>query len=566
MKTYLENLRKSTTMQADQIRIQINNVLALAKAHNAVAQSQKSAAEAANKAANEDPRFRGIKITDNSAFNRTVAGNLKDLNSGFPTSDLPIADAKNAQKLKDLNAELNATEAAINNIDKALAELQGGGAKKNPFEGLGGQSGLNLGNTDTKKSSSAAAVKVQEDPRKKAFEEEMARIAYQAEMYDWSASKQIAALENVRTKHKAYLKGSVDDERSILLQIRSLHEQVYEEAYQASVRWIDERKYYNQLSLEEELAAWKRMSVRYKAGSEERIQIDREIYRVQQEIHQQRIDAIEKESEAAQEAARRQLDDINAALDAQSAAVGDAAAARIANLRGQIQQVNDELERQLKIYDDQLKALDRLVEQEDRAKEADKFAERVKALQDQMTWYQEQGAEKFAFEIAGLNRQLRDEQAAWAERMRQWEIDDKKDAIQEAIDDARDIADGKIDNLNSQIEAAERERQAALARIEQEKARANQAFEDSQRLIETIMQQQVAAQQAPTVGKTLSSQSRIQATANSGNTQMAKSITDAIKQTALKSITVLSQIDSEIVAQKTIPIIGNGLSQPIRSL
>lgn len=51
-----------------------------------------------------------------------------------------------------------------------------------------------------------------------------------------------------------------------------------------SKSWIDERKYYNELSLDAELIAWKRVQKRYKKGTEERKEADRQVYRVKQEI------------------------------------------------------------------------------------------------------------------------------------------------------------------------------------------------------------------------------------------------------------------------------------------
>lgn len=47
---------------------------------------------------------------------------------------------------------------------------------------------------------------------------------------------------------------------------------------------IDERKYYNQLSLKEELAAWQDLQAKYAEGTEERKQANREAYRVENEI------------------------------------------------------------------------------------------------------------------------------------------------------------------------------------------------------------------------------------------------------------------------------------------
>lgn len=48
--------------------------------------------------------------------------------------------------------------------------------------------------------------------------------------------------------------------------------------------WAEERKYYSELSLKEELAGWETLQKKYREGSEERKQIDREVYRVQNEL------------------------------------------------------------------------------------------------------------------------------------------------------------------------------------------------------------------------------------------------------------------------------------------
>ena len=69
--------------------------------------------------------------------------------------------------------------------------------------------------------------------------------------------------------------------------------------YQASIDWIEEEKYCNRLSTEEELAAYERMQSRYIEGSEERKKIDREVYslrnQLMEESYQASMDWIEAE-------------------------------------------------------------------------------------------------------------------------------------------------------------------------------------------------------------------------------------------------------------------------------
>lgn len=62
--------------------------------------------------------------------------------------------------------------------------------------------------------------------------------------------------------------------------------------------WLEERKYYSEISLKEELAGWEALQKMYAEGSEERTKIDREVYRVQNELvaatYQYSMDWIEK--------------------------------------------------------------------------------------------------------------------------------------------------------------------------------------------------------------------------------------------------------------------------------
>ena len=56
--------------------------------------------------------------------------------------------------------------------------------------------------------------------------------------------------------------------------------------YENSKQWIDKEKYYKRLSLQDELAAWERVQKRYKEGHEYRMQAERELFRLKQEIQQ----------------------------------------------------------------------------------------------------------------------------------------------------------------------------------------------------------------------------------------------------------------------------------------
>lgn len=65
-------------------------------------------------------------------------------------------------------------------------------------------------------------------------------------------------------------------------------------AFDKSVAWINERKYYNLLSLEEEFEEWKKLQGEYASGSDERKEIERQMYRLINELGAKEFDDSKK--------------------------------------------------------------------------------------------------------------------------------------------------------------------------------------------------------------------------------------------------------------------------------
>ena len=120
---------------------------------------------------------------------------------------------------------------------------------------------------------------------------ELVSATYQASL-DWieeekyykrlSTEEELAAYERMQAR---YLEGS-KERMELDRKVFTLRNQLVDESYQNSMDWIEEEKYYNRLSLADELAAYKRVQSRYAKGTEERKKLDREVYRLEQEIYE----------------------------------------------------------------------------------------------------------------------------------------------------------------------------------------------------------------------------------------------------------------------------------------
>ena len=97
---------------------------------------------------------------------------------------------------------------------------------------------------------------------------------------------------------KAYAAGT-KERQEIDRELYRVEQELIEATYQFSMDWIEKEKYYNRLSLEEELAAYERMQSRYASGSKQRIELDKLIYSTKQklidETYQKELDYLEEE-------------------------------------------------------------------------------------------------------------------------------------------------------------------------------------------------------------------------------------------------------------------------------
>ncbi len=123
------------------------------------------------------------------------------------------------------------------------------------------------------------------------IQNELVASTYQASL-DWieeekyynrlSTEEELAAYERMQ---KRYIKGS-EERMALDKKVYTLRNQLMDESYRHSMDWIEEEKYYNRMSLSDELAAYKRVQSRYAKGTDERKKMDREVYRLEQEIYE----------------------------------------------------------------------------------------------------------------------------------------------------------------------------------------------------------------------------------------------------------------------------------------
>ncbi|NBI28592.1 phage tail tape measure protein [Chengkuizengella marina] len=160
--------------------------------------------------------------------------------------------------------------------------------------------------TSSKSSSSSSS-----DPLEEAYKEELSYIKYLTDKHNWSTEEQIKALDKLQKSHQEYLSKNKEAYQSLDLELTHLNENLMNEKLRHSKDWIEQEKYYNRLSLEQELAAYERVLETHKENAEVRKEIEREIFRVKNELIDKEIELEEEKQRQLEEGAQERQEQLD---------------------------------------------------------------------------------------------------------------------------------------------------------------------------------------------------------------------------------------------------------------
>ncbi|MEK5417026.1 phage tail tape measure protein [Paenibacillus sp. FSL L8-0708] len=187
----------------------------------------------------------------------------------------------NQPKGAQLYKNQNDIQAIINDISDRRAKLASGDI--NSLAGTTTGAPIDLSTPEKAKkekkektTKGKTAAELAAEARKNAYETDLKTIQFQADYYDLTADKQIEKYETLRKKHAAFLKESVDDARTLQLQLKRLGEDSAKSRYDFSATWIDAESKRMEDSGKTELQiaqmkldSWTRVRDRYKKDSDE---------------------------------------------------------------------------------------------------------------------------------------------------------------------------------------------------------------------------------------------------------------------------------------------------------
>ena len=269
--------------------------------------------------------------------------------------------------------------------------------------------------------------------------------AQKTALYDYIERKKEAnqlSLEDEKYIYQQLLnaaKGNQKELQEIKDKILEADEEAYQKRLANSKQFVADKKYYNQMSLQDELAAYERMKDYSKDHKEETKEIEKEIYRVKKEIR-------EKEIQDVKDANAKILDELKERVDAEKDII------------------NGNRDSQLDALQAQIDAIDEAEEKRQNSITAADYSNSIQEIQRQL-------AEALdPEEQQRLNEQLFEKQQAFDEWKYQQELKDKKEAIRAQMDEVRANADEQIavkeEQYQQEKSMIEQQQEAMIAAIQ----------------------------------------------------------------------------------------------------
>jgi len=365
---------------------------------------------------------------------------------------------RNKDKGSELYSEQNQLQASLNEIRERRAKLSSGNI---PSVGGRGSGALfdDSNSSQKRKKSGKSAAELAREQREKAYDDAIATVQYQAEMYDWTAEQQIKAYEKVRKQHQKHLKESVEDERQMNLQIKRLQEDSVKSRYDFSKEWIDreERRMEESGKTEIEIAqmkidAWTRVRDRYAKDSEYYKQADDELYRARKEL-------IKLQEEAEKEAAKnreerikeyqKQNDDL---LKSELKAIKKA---RDAELDAIDQRKKEYLDAQ----NEKIAAIDELLKKEEEFNADADYETQLAEKKARQALLSTAVSPEGRKELADITAEIERMQLEHSRELRKRDLEDQKDKLQDekdekekAYDEEKRLTEARYDALTEALE------------------------------------------------------------------------------------------------------------------
>lgn len=248
-------------------------------------------------------------------------------------------------------------------------------------------------------------------------------LEYRKSLDQLTMEEEIAATEKMLYQYKL----GTDARREVEVKLYDLKKEYLQRAY-------DDAVYYGKLTIRQQEQQLKSMIALYKEGTDARIDLEKQLYEVQQSIREADIDRLDTITDALMEALKNRYEAQRKLEEAQ--------------LKASIEDWQAWGDAQTKAIQDQIDALDALSEEEDAAEEERKKRRAIAALEQQLQYEQD------AYNRKKLQEQLATAQADLDKWLLAQEREALKKSLQAQIEEIEKVVDANEARLNEQLDGS----------------------------------------------------------------------------------------------------------------
>lgn len=259
------------------------------------------------------------------------------------------------------------------------------------------------------------------------------------QLYALRREKETAHVEHLKAMDKLTLADEIKILEKRLASYKvgtEAYKEVERELYQARQdqvqRAYDLDIYYGRLTLEQQRERIKAMIRQYKKGTEARIELEKQLYEVQQQIKERDTQNLQKLADGVTTALRTRY-------EAQRQAEQE-------HIQKSMNNWQEWSEAQRAVIDEQIKALDELTKGEDRAEEERKRRRKIAALEQQLQY------ENDVYNQRKLREQIAKEQADLEKWLTRNEREDAKELLRQQADEISKRAEAEQKTLQQQLD------------------------------------------------------------------------------------------------------------------
>ncbi len=419
---------------------------------------------------NTKSRIEAMQLEMNAMMALTggKAGNINAMSRMYTDSELASADLMERasmlahNKAVEANRELIKLEGNARSIQQALDNV---GSIKPTSTGSGSRTPSgDFKSKDSKYENKALneALKLLEH-RKKISEETQATI-----------KAEIAELNRINS---LYVK-TADERMNMAERIYSAEKRLRDRTLQDSINWINEKKNLNELSVEEEIAAWERVKKNQSNNIEAVKQAEINLYKLREHL---RVENFNKEENTIKHLAKIGVYSVKQQLDAYRESYSFKATSieeernRTENLFGlykdlikeqqsavkdaydeRIKQIEDESKKKKKAQEDIIKGIEEELELLDRQEDESDYEKKMAKLREDLAYWQVRTSEDARKKVAELLKEIDETEHKREIELKKQGLEDKKKVAQDEIKSIEETAKEERDKWEKSYKLVEK--------------------------------------------------------------------------------------------------------------